>query len=215
MATTSIMTYSLDTPGLGMYKRATEGRSVISHLLLRGKLGNDPTLRDALLLEPSMLTLSWRTHTGTSRSPSTSVLADHARPPRLRWMNFSICPHCLANGRPGTLERLNEWGPIISRSDGVNFHLVLGGRPVAYPEERAAGKTEMISAGFWYLHEANGGSTETAVVILRRPPTGGVSLLRHLEMVADKLFDKLCKSGHLSCLYDFDGERLTENHCDW
>jgi hypothetical protein len=167
-----------------------------------------PRKRDALLLESEMLTFTQRPQTGTDLSRSACVTADPARPPILRWMNFSICPHCLANGRPGTLERLNEWGPIISRSDGVNFHLVLGDRPIEYPAERAAGKSEMMSTGFWYVHEANGDSTETVVVILRRPPRGGVPLLRHLEIVADKLAEKLRKPGRLPCLYEFDGHQL-------
>jgi len=123
-------------------------------------------------------------------------------------MNFSICPQCRVNGRPGTLARLNQWGPMISRSDGVNFHIVLGDRPIEFPAERAAGKTEMMSAGYWYLHEANGGSLETVVVIRRRPPNGGVGLLLHLETVADKLYEKLKKSSRLPCLYEFDGRQL-------
>jgi hypothetical protein len=155
-----------------------------------------------------MLTFSRRPHAGTNPLRLASVLADHARPPGLRWMNFNICPHCLANGRPGTIEGLNKWGPVISRSDGVSFHLVLGDRPIAYPAERAAGKTEMMSAGFWYIHEATGGSIEVVVVILRSPPAGGVSLLHHSETVADKLFEKLDKSSRLSCLYEFDGRHL-------
>ena len=73
----------------------------------------------------------------------------------------------------------------------------------------------MMSVGFWYVHEENGGSTETVVVILRRPPPGGVLLLRYLEMIADKLFDKLRMSSRLSCLYEFDGQRLTHNYGDW
>jgi hypothetical protein len=155
-----------------------------------------------------MLTFSRRPYAGTDPRRSVSVLAHYPRPPRLRWMNFNICPHCRANGRPGALERLNEWGPIISRSDGLNFHPVLGDRPIEYLAERASCKTEMMSAGFWYVHEANGGSTETVVVILRRPPTGGVSVRRHFETVADKLYAKLRKSSRLSCVYEFDGQRL-------
>ena len=98
------------------------------------------------------------------------------------------------------LQRLSEWGPMISRSDGVNLHLVLGDRPIEYPAERTSGKTEMMSAGFWYLHEANGGSTESTVVILRRPPSGGVFLLRHLALVADKLYEKLGEASRLPCV---------------
>src|SRR5258708_587854 len=107
-----------------------------------------------------MLTFTRRPHYDGDPSPSTSGLLGCPRPPRLRWMNFKMCPHCLANERPGMLKTLNEWWPIISRSDGANFHLVLGDRPIFYPAGRAVGKAAMMSAGFWYVHEANGGSPE-------------------------------------------------------
>jgi hypothetical protein len=161
-----------------------------------------------------MLNSSWWSHfrIGPSRLP-VSLPPDLPRSPRLRWMNFNVCPHCLAHKRPCMLERLNEWGPMISRSDGLNFHLVLGDRPIEYPSERAAGKSELKSVGFWYVHEANGDSTETVVIILRRPPRDGVCLLHHLELVADKLYEKLRKSSRLPCLYEFDGHNLHHILC--
>ena len=142
--------------------------------------------------------------------PSSSSIRGDSHQPRLRWMNFNVCPHCVASGRHALIERLHEWGPVISRSDGRLFHLVLGDKPIEYPQERSAGHSNMKSIGFWYLHEANGGSTETVVVILRRPPLDGISLLRHVEMVADKLFEKLLKSSRLPCLYEFEGQQLHE-----
>jgi hypothetical protein len=155
-----------------------------------------------------MLPFARRPHAGTNPLRSANVAVGEARPPRLRWMNFNRCPHCIANGRPGMPERMNDWGIMISRSDGETFHLILGDRPIEYPAVRALGKTEMMSAGFWYVHEANGGSTETVVVILRRLAGGGITLLRDLETVADKLYEKLRKSSRLSCLYEFDGQHL-------
>ena len=163
-------------------------------------------IKGALLWEHQMFRFSWWTHFGIAPTRSATVLLSH--PPGLRWMNFTVCPHCQAHGRPCMLERLNEWGPMISRSDGINFHLLLGDRPIEYPSERAAGKSEMKSAGFWYVHEANGDSTETVVVILRRAPKGGVALIRYLEIVADKLYEKLQMASRLPCLYEFDGQRL-------
>lgn len=127
--------------------------------------------------------------------------------PLLRLMDFSMCPHCQANNRPSFLERLNEDGPMISRSDGINFHLVLGGRPIECPAEKGSGKSDKVSAGFWYLHEANG-VTETVVILLRKPPRGKGSLYVHLRMVADRLFDKLLVSPLLERVYEFDGQRL-------
>jgi hypothetical protein len=153
-----------------------------------------------------MLTFTRRPNADPSHS--ASILPERTRLPRRRWMNFNICPHCLANGRLALVEGPNEWGPIVSRSDGVNFHLVLGDRPIEYPAERAAGKTEMMSAGFWYVHEQNGGWTETVVVLLRRPPKSRPAVLRQLETVADKLFDMLQRSPRLPSVYEYYGQQL-------
>jgi hypothetical protein len=87
---------------------------------------------------------------------------------------------------------------------------VLGDKPIEYFQEGSADHSNMKSIGFWYLHEANGGFIETVVVILRRPPLDGISLLRHVEMVADKLFEKLLKSSRLACFYEFEGHQLHE-----
>ncbi len=154
-----------------------------------------------------MFNFSWWPHADAGPTHSDCVSGD-LLPSRLRWRNFNACPHCKENGRPYMLERLNERGPVISRSDGLSFHLILGDRPIEFPQERSAGRSDMKSVGFWYLHEKNGDSTETVVVILRRPPRGGVPLLHHLETVADKLYEKLSKSSRLSCLYEFDGQHL-------
>jgi hypothetical protein len=154
-----------------------------------------------------MNTLSHRSHLRASRSHSTRDLADHAPRQGFPWVNFNICPHCLAHQRPCLFESPKEWGAIISRSDGVNFHLIMCDRPIEYPAEGETGKAEMMSVAFWYVHEANGGSTET--VILRRPHRRGIiSLLRDLEKAADKLADKLRRESRLSRLYEFDGRQL-------
>ena len=155
-----------------------------------------------------MLNFIRRSHLSTGPSRSGSDLADYARPKRLPWVNFNICPHCLAHGRHCLYESPKEWGPIISRSDGVDIHLIMGDRPIAYPTEKVTGKAEMMSVAFWYVHEANGGSTETVVIILRKPPRDGVPLLRHLESLADKLFKRLQRSPRLSRAYEFDGHQL-------
>jgi hypothetical protein len=78
----------------------------------------------------------------------------------------------------------------------------------------------MMTAGFWYVTEQKvdswgtreyprpTGSTQTVVVILRKPPRHGVELTRHLETVADRLADKLAKPEELATLYEFYGDQL-------
>jgi hypothetical protein len=144
--------------------------------------------------------------------------SDQVLKPFLR--NFGVCPHCQKKGGPFLLDRLNDEGPMISRSDGESFHLVLGDRPISFPAEKSSGRTEMMTAGFWYVSEAKAGSreseeftgtrglTETVVVILRKPPKGEVLLMRHLELVADTLAEKITKLGRLATFYEFDGGQL-------
>lgn len=146
-----------------------------------------------------------------SHSEQTST-----RPAHL-YKNFQVCPHCENQGGPFLLDRLNENGPVISRSDGATFHLVLGDRPISYPAERSSGKTEMKTVGFWYVREKRtdpreschtNGITETVVVILRKPPRSAVALMRHIEALADLLAERLARLEELATLYEFDGHRL-------
>lgn len=171
-------------------------------------LGDDPTQRTPFSLGGLMGISDIRPglFSGTSRVDQSDPDTNTARP---LLKNFQICPHCEKKGRPPIVERLNEDGPVISRSDGVSFHLVLGDRPISFPAEKSSGKTQMITAGFWYVSEQNGShtsSTETVVVILRKAP--GVSVMRQLEAVADKLAEKLTKSEYIERVYEFYGNRL-------
>ena len=56
--------------------------------------------------------------------------------------NFNLCPHCIHHGEPGLLCRLCESMPMISRSDGKTFHVLLADRPLAYPQERQSDAPE-------------------------------------------------------------------------
>jgi hypothetical protein len=137
--------------------------------------------------------------------------------------NFGVCPHCQKKGAPFLLERLNDAGPIISRSDGESFHLVLGDKPISFPAEKSSGRTATMTAGFWYVSEpkarslwagesaGTNGLTQTVVVILRTPPKRGPALMRHLELLADTLAEKITQLGRLATFYEFDGKQLHRN----
>ena len=49
---------------------------------------------------------------------------------------------------------------------------------------------------------------ESAVVMLRKVQM--FDLFSQLELVADKLYQKLCESSHLSLVYEVDGRDLHE-----
>jgi hypothetical protein len=98
-------------------------------------------------------------------------------------------------------------GPLLSRSDGINFHLHLSPQPITSLTPRLVRDTQMISIRFWYAHDHNRGP-RVVVVLLRRKTRTIVSLLRSLEKIADKLSAKLYESSHLSLIYEFDGDSL-------
>ncbi len=122
--------------------------------------------------------------------------------------NFNLCPHCIRHGEPGLLCRLCESMPMISRSDGRNFHLLLADRPLAYPQERHSDAPDCVSLCFWYSHIATGSVTHAVVVILPQARLDQPVLFREIDSVADLLAEKLLHTDHLGSLYRFSGNAL-------
>jgi hypothetical protein len=63
---------------------------------------------------------------------------------RAGYRNFNLCPHCVLQGRQAILCRLCEGIPMISRSDGNLFHLLLADRPIPYPAESKSDASEKL-----------------------------------------------------------------------
>jgi hypothetical protein len=136
------------------------------------------------------------------------------KPTQGLFRNFQSCPHCEKRGCNPFVERINDVAPLISRSDGETFHLVLGDRPISYPAEKSSGKTDMVTAGFWYVRERNpegkGAALAGTVVVKLRKHPRGFEMLRQLEIVADRLVEKIQKTPFIEPFYEFDGDRLSK-----
>jgi len=126
----------------------------------------------------------------------------------IAFRNFNVCPHCQSLGEPPLLNRLCEGLPMISRSDGSSFHLLLADRPLPYPNERSAGPTRKISVCFWYSHVSRPTVTNSTVVTLHSTQTNRPGVFRLIETVADLLAEALARRGSLRKFYDFTGESL-------
>jgi hypothetical protein len=109
----------------------------------------------------------------------------------ITYRNFNVCPHCILHGKQSLLCRRCEGIPMISRSNGKTFHLLLADYPAQYPAERTSGKIEKTSVCFWYSHVFDGGSTGSTVVILRDPGLNFAGLFRLIETAADLLAKQL------------------------
>jgi hypothetical protein len=131
-------------------------------------------------------------------------------PQTTTYRNFNLCPHCIFQGRDSLLRRLCEGIPMISRSDGQSFHLLLADKPLPYPAERCAKKSKMVSICFWYSHIGSGSTTLTTVVLLTRGDSEYASFFRKIEHVADLLAAQLLERPQLPTLYKFDEHNLVE-----
>ncbi len=136
------------------------------------------------------------------------MLQDHVIADRVTHRNFNLCPHCLHHGEQGFLCRLCESMPMISRSDGDTFHLLLADRPLDYPQERQSPASDSVSVCFWYSHVDTGSTTHAVVVILPETRLDQPVIFRVIDSVADLLADKLLHTRHLDSFYRFTGSSL-------
>lgn len=130
-------------------------------------------------------------------------------PIQAEYRNFNICPHCEWWGVEPTLSRMSESMPMISRSDGRNFHLLLADRPLPFPVEKD-GPSDRISLCFWYVYENGKSFAGSTVVILPDLQGGRTHLFRQIEFVADRLVAELLGRKSLAGLYGLHGDALLE-----
>ena len=119
------------------------------------------------------------------------------------YRNFNLCPHCISHGQQALLCRLCEGIPMISRSDGESFHLLLADRPLPYPLEQGYAARRRVSVCFWYSHVSQPNSTLSTIVVLPDSRTNHPAVFRMIEAAADLLAEELVASGTLSAFYEF------------
>lgn len=122
------------------------------------------------------------------------------------YRNFNLCPHCVFHGLQALLSRFCESLPMISRSDGETYHLLLADRPLPYPNERSSGPTRKVSVCFWYSLGDRSNTTLSTVVILSGSRTNHPAVFRRIEMVADLLAEELTRYGSLAGFYELFDE---------
>jgi hypothetical protein len=128
----------------------------------------------------------------------------------LTYRNFNLCPHCIFQGEQALLCRLSEGMPMISRSDGRRFHLLLADRPAPYPARSESELSTQVSLCFWYSHVLNVQETASTVVILRKPAAKKSALFREIDAVADCLADLLAGSKRIAGMYEFADGSLAQ-----
>ncbi len=130
--------------------------------------------------------------------------------PEIEHRNFNICPHCIWFGKDGLLSRLSEGPPMISRSDGKTYHLLMADKPLPYPAERFPGPTQRFSVCFWYSCGPGSGAAQTTVVLLPGSTRKNNNLFRRIEWIADILALMLQSRKPLGGFYDLRGQVLQE-----
>ena len=131
-------------------------------------------------------------------------------PSPAEFRNFNVCPHCEWIGEEAVLFRFSEGIPMISRSDGRNFHILLADRPLPYPAELGAGPTQTVSVCFWYAYGEEKTSTKSAVILLESCACRKEKLYRQIEFIADLLADELLRRRELASFYHLQGDSILE-----
>lgn len=138
------------------------------------------------------------------------MLTQVLEPSQSEFRNFNVCPHCEWNGEEALLSRLSEGIPMISRSDGRNFHLLLADRPLPYPMESACGPTRTISVCFWYVYGAEKRESKSTVVLFEGVLGPKAAIFRQIESIADLLVDELLCRERLAGFYNLQGHAILE-----
>lgn len=131
------------------------------------------------------------------------MLLECPREPVTTYRNFNLCPHCRRGGQQALLCRLCEGLPMISRSDGESFHLLLADRPIPYPIETATGPTNRITACYWYAHVSGFDRTRSTIVVLPCADINSPAAFRLIETAADLLAEELSHHSELAEFYEF------------
>ena len=130
--------------------------------------------------------------------------------PQVEYRNFNLCPHCELLGQDPLLVRMSEGMPMISRSDGKNFHLVLTDRPLSYPAELHSDDTWGLSVCFWYSLGRGRNPLGSSVVLMPTFLARQGSFYREIEVLADLLAEKLLQQQRLAVVYHWQGNFLRE-----
>jgi hypothetical protein len=131
-------------------------------------------------------------------------------PSPTEFRNFNVCPHCEWIGEEALLFRFSEGIPMISRSDGRNFHLLLADRPLPYPAELGADPAQTVSVCFWYAYGEKKAATKSAVVLIESRAHLKEKLYRQIEFIADVLADELIRRRELAIFYNLQGNSVLE-----
>jgi len=99
--------------------------------------------------------------------------------------------------------------PMISRSDGRNFHLLLADGPLAYPMERGEDPRPLTSVCFWYVYGEEG-ATKSTVVLFECLFGPKANIFRQIEFIADVLSDELLRRQSLAVFYNMQGNEILE-----
>ncbi len=122
--------------------------------------------------------------------------------------NFLVCPHCKAHGLQRRIVRETEQTPLVSRSDGRNYHLFLQYGPGRQPSKTGSTTREEYILHFRYALESKGIANDPVVVVLKVSGHMKEALNNSIEEVADKLATHLEEGQRLSPFYIFQNRKL-------
>jgi len=124
--------------------------------------------------------------------------------------NFETCPHCKAKGYSGIMMRLYSHTPLITRSDGKNYHLLLFDGPSIWYAKSGGPTAGRAVAGFYYASDKQGIEHAQIMVILRTVGLQKPEVVRAIEESANLLAQVLGSGQRPEQAYLFDAGHLSK-----
>ena len=105
--------------------------------------------------------------------------------------NFTVCRHCILNGKPGRLPRISADTPVVSRSDGRSYHLYLQLGPRLQPSPTGANLSGKYLAHFRYSLDSQKKNNEPVTVLIKAKFQTPSRVLELVEKFADTIAREL------------------------
>jgi hypothetical protein len=123
--------------------------------------------------------------------------------------DFDKCPHCVAKGHSGTIMRLKQETPQISRSDGQTYHLYLFSGPDSWYAKSGGVVAGRAASNYFYASDSLGIDHGSVTVIIRTTDLDAVGIEKAMRDAADQMANLLSQGKGLEPGLYYDGGVLT------
>ena len=123
--------------------------------------------------------------------------------------DFEKCPHCIAKGDSGTIMRLQEQTPLISRSDDKTFHIFLFSGPDSWYARSGGVVAGRAASEYLYASDKLKLTHGAVTVIFRTTDLDLRGIEKAMRDAADQMAAILSQGKGIEPVLYYDGGSLT------